>query len=265
MRYQYWQDRDKQIKLPIVFKPDNRPAHDIYYLHWHKAVEIIMVYEGEVQIKNNERTFQGKPGEMYVIHSTHLHSFQMGDVGGEYHCLILPDDIFPSKDFFRADLPFMTTDADCKRLYEEAWQVYHQKPPAPFYEERVLGLILQLYAHLAALGGTQQAGDDHTFNTTIRRAMAYIETHYAEKLTIENIAAAVNVSRHHLCHIFKNVTGTTPAHYWQATRCDAARRMLRKGSSVAEAAEACGFSSYPYFAKVYQKHFGVLPNEDKIK
>ncbi len=263
MRYQFWQDRDKRNKLPIVFKTDCRRPFDVFYLHWHKAVEIILIKRGQVQIKNNDRTFTGKAGEIYIIHSTHLHSFQIGEDGGDYHCLILPDDIFSSKDFFRAPLPFMTTDAVCKRIYDEAWEIYQQKPP--YYEEQMIGLILQLYARLAALGGEQTAGDERSVSATVRRAMDYIESHYADKLAIEDIAAAVNVSRHHLCHIFKEVTGTTPAHYWQAIRCDEARKLLRRGASVAEAADACGFSSYPYFAKVYQKQFGINPNEDKIK
>ena len=128
-----------------------------------------------------------------------------------------------------------------------------------------MGLLLQLYARLASLGGEQKAGDNRSINATVRRAMTYIENHYAERLSIEQIAAAVNVSRYHLCHIFKEVLGITPAHYWQRIRCDAARGLLRRGASVAEAAETCGFSSYPYFAKIYQKQFGVLPIEDKIK
>ena len=111
MRYQYWQDRDKQKKLPIVFKSDYRRAHDVYYLHWHKAVEIVLVLDGQLQIKNNERTFEGKAGHLYILHSTHLHSFQVGAGGARYHCLILPSDIFPSKEFFRADLPYETDDA----------------------------------------------------------------------------------------------------------------------------------------------------------
>lgn len=263
MRYQYWQDRDKGKKLPIVFKTDRRRPYDVYYPHWHKAVEILLIIDGQVQIKNNDRLFEGKAGEMFIIHSTHLHSFQMGATGGSYYCLILPGDIFPSKAFFQSPLPYKTTDAHCIRIFNDAWQIYQQQPP--FYEEQIMGLILQLYACLAANGNEQTVEDSRSVNLTVRTAMSYIEQHFAEKLTIEDVAAAAGISRHHLCHVFKSFTNTTPAHYWQAIRCDAARHMIRHGASVAEAAEACGFSSYPYFAKVYRKQFGSLPSEDKIK
>lgn len=263
MRYQFWQDRDKQRKLPIVFKTDVRPPRDVYYLHWHKAVEIILVKSGDVFIKNNERTFHGRPNEMYVLHSNHFHSFQMGEKGCEYDCLIIPKELFPYKEFFQAAMPYMTTDADCIRLYNYAHGLYLQQ--GPFYEETVLGLLIQLYAGLATLGGEQTVGDERAVNATVRQAMHYIENHYSENLTIEDIANAVNISRHHLCHIFKDVAGITPAHYWQRIRCDEARKLLRHGASVAEAADACGFSSYPYFAKVYQKQFGILPSEDKAR
>lgn len=263
MRYQFWQDHDKRNKLPIVFKTDPRPPHDVYYLHWHKAVEIILISKGQVQIKNNEQLFDGKAGELYIIHSTHLHSFQTGTEHAHYYCLIVPDNIFPTKEFFLAPMPYVTGDPSCIALYQQAYQTYIEKPP--YYEEAVQGLLLQLYARLAALGGSQTAEDTRPINTTVRQAMRYIEQNYASHLNIQDIADALGISRHHLCHIFKQVTGTTPAHYWQNIRCDAARKELRHGASVAEAAEACGFSSYPYFAKIYRQKFGIPPSEDKIK
>ncbi|MBR5782797.1 MAG: helix-turn-helix transcriptional regulator [Clostridia bacterium] len=73
----------------------------------------------------------------------------------------------------------------------------------------------------------------------------------------------MGISRYHLCHIFKIVTGNTASHYWQSVRCEKARRMLRKGHSVAETAEKCGFASPAYFSKVYRKCFSVLPGADK--
>ncbi|MBQ6947173.1 MAG: helix-turn-helix domain-containing protein [Clostridia bacterium] len=263
MRYQYWRDHFDEGQLPIVFKIDEWPPREIYYSHWHKSVEILLITEGMVEIFNNDRSFCGRPGEMYVIHSTHEHSFRIGDQPTSYFCLMLSENLFPNKNFFVTPLPFMTTDKHCIELYEKAWEVYQSQPK--FYEETVLGLLLQLYAALANVGAEQPFIDNHSINLTVRDAIRYIQHHYPEKLCIEDIATAVGVSRHHLCHIFKEVTGTTPALYWKSVRCDEARQMLRKGASVAETAEACGFSSAPYFAKVYYKHFAILPSDDKAK
>ncbi len=263
MRYQYWRDRYETDKLPIVFKIDQWPPQEIYYSHWHKSVEILLMLEGLVEIRNNNKTFVAKPGEMYIIHSTHSHAFRVGNRPAKYYCLLLDENLFPKQSFFNSPLPYMTDNKECIALYQKAWEVYQARPP--FYEETVLGLLLQMYAALAALSSEQTVEDSRSVNLTVRAAIRYIQHHFGEKICIDDIAAAVGISRDRLCHTFKEVTGTTPALYWQNVRCDTARQMLRSGSSVTETAEACGYSSAPYFAKVYKKHFSILPSEEKIK
>ena len=106
--------------------------------------------------------------------------------------------------------------------------------------------------------------DIRRMTAAVKEALGYIEVHFAEPLNIEQIARAVGVSRYHLCHVFKEITGKTLAQYWQNVRCAKARKLLKNGASVAEAADRTGFSSAEYFTKVYQKHFSVLPSSDKI-
>jgi len=72
------------------------------------------------------------------------------------------------------------------------------------------------------------------------------------------------VSQRQLERLCKRYLGATPAQYYVQLRLERARRMLRQTDmSVAEVAIACGFVSLSHFAKVYRRHYGLSPREDR--
>ena len=248
--------------LPIIFRRDERLPSVVMHLHWHEAVELVLILRGEMYARNNGDSLRVPAGEIVCVHSNHLHCYDPVGESVEYYCFILPSQVIGSRALYQSPLPYHTKDEKSLALYREAVSVMEQKPP--FYRETVKGLLMQLYARLANLQGEQTVADDRRMTAAVKAAMAYINEHLAQELDVDRVAEHVGVSRYHLCHLFKTVTGRTLAHYWQTVRCTAARKMLKKGASVAQAAEACGFASPAYFSKVYQKHFSVLPSADKM-
>ena len=72
------------------------------------------------------------------------------------------------------------------------------------------------------------------------------------------------MSQRQLERLCKRYLGATPAQYYVRLRLERARRMLRQTDmSVAEVAIACGFVSLSHFAKVYRRHYGLSPREDR--
>lgn len=248
--------------LPIIFRDDVRRKNQPMYMHWHEAVELLLMQEGSMNIASDTRRETVRAGEVACIHSGHLHAYECIGQSCRYYCLILPPEVLGSSELYQSALPLVCRKAEISELFRKIARALEQKED--FYREQVRGMIAQLYVSLVREGGDQTVGNDRRMTRAVKDALAYMEQHYAEELNVEQIARAVGVSRYHLCHIFKTITGKTMAQYWQSLRCDRARRMLKSGASVAEAAEECGFCSPGYFTKVYQKHFSVLPSEDKI-
>ena len=247
--------------LPIIFRKDSctRQAPGVL-LHWHEAVELLWVVEGRLAAQSNTEYTVAEPGDVLCVHSNHLHGYSAVGEACTYYCLILPAQVIGSERLYQSALPLKSR-GESAELYRKIVTVLEEKNP--FYQELAKSLIVQLYVCLAKEGGRELPGSDRKMTATVKAALGYIEEHYAEELDVEGIARSVGVSRYHLCHIFKEVTGKTLAGYWQNVRCDKAKKMLRAGASVAEAAEQCGFSSPGYFTKVYQKHFSVLPRQEK--
>lgn len=110
----------------------------------------------------------------------------------------------------------------------------------------------------------KQAQDENTpkcEDETVRNTISYINTHFAEPLTLELLAKNSFVSVNQLCKIFKNNFGTTVAKYIVSKRISEAKKYLSSGKSVSETALMCGFPDYANFIRVFKKFVGISPGK----
>ena len=99
----------------------------------------------------------------------------------------------------------------------------------------------------------------------MKQVIAYIEENITvSDITIDDIAAAVNVSRTGLYRKVKNIMGTSPMEFLREARIRKAMQMLDNPSvNVSEVAYACGFSDPKYFSKCFKAATGQTPTEYK--
>ena len=94
----------------------------------------------------------------------------------------------------------------------------------------------------------------------IARARVYMDEHYMEKLSAEQIAEASRVSPSHLFRVFRSETGLTPYGYLTNVRMEHAMKMLLNTSySVEEIADRCAFCSSANFIRAFRQSTGVTP------
>ncbi|MDD9266137.1 response regulator [Paenibacillus sp. GCM10023248] len=90
----------------------------------------------------------------------------------------------------------------------------------------------------------------------------YIHEHYAEDMTLADLADKVYISRNHLSIIFKNMTGETFNTYLTRVRIEKARELLlERNMLVYEVAEQVGYKNVPYFSTLFKKFTGMNPTE----
>jgi signal transduction histidine kinase/DNA-binding response OmpR family regulator/ABC-type sugar transport system substrate-binding protein len=114
-------------------------------------------------------------------------------------------------------------------------------------------------AHMeAALARNRKLGNEA--QRLVRKAMAYLHTHYAELVSREGVARYVGVSESYLTRCFHQETGVTPMVYLNRYRVNKAKELLLNGEkSVTEVAMAVGFSDSNYFGRVFRREVGVSP------
>lgn len=96
----------------------------------------------------------------------------------------------------------------------------------------------------------------------VRTALDYIGRHYAENITLTQIASEVHLSEIYFHNMFRAAVGTTPHKYLLGIRLANAKRLLAtSGMSFAEVASSCGFPTQSYFSYVFKREFGKTPKQ----
>jgi len=89
----------------------------------------------------------------------------------------------------------------------------------------------------------------------------YLDGHYAERLTLDELAERFYMNKFYLTHTFKEQIGQTISAYLQAVRITRAKQMLRfSAESMESIANACGFSTPAYFSRVFREVEGIAPS-----
>ena len=96
----------------------------------------------------------------------------------------------------------------------------------------------------------------------VYQVKTYLQEHCSESADIEKLAADVGLSPNYLRSLFKEATGKTILEYNTEMRLQKAAELLKdKKNKVREVSLAVGYENVSYFGVVFQKRFGVTPNE----
>ncbi len=122
-------------------------------------------------------------------------------------------------------------------------------------------ISVQIYRILAELAVESGAGEQIK-NAAVLRAIAYMEHHFSESLSIEQIADEVNLSEYYFSRLFRRCTSMSPHAYLVNLRITMARQLLTVSQKSVECiAEECGFHSTTNFIRSFREHVGCTPKQ----
>jgi AraC-like DNA-binding protein len=91
--------------------------------------------------------------------------------------------------------------------------------------------------------------------------IGYIQKHYAEKITLHDIATAGLMCRSKCCQLFQQTLHQTPFEYLLRYRVQKSLSLLaRNNLTITAIALACGFSGASYYTEVFHKIMGISPS-----
>jgi AraC family transcriptional regulator len=95
-----------------------------------------------------------------------------------------------------------------------------------------------------------------------QKALWYVESHLADSLTLDEIAAVGGVSRFHMVRAFAEATGVSVMRYVRARRLTKAARALAKGApDILTLALEADYGSHEAFTRAFRDHFGITPEQ----
>lgn len=127
--------------------------------------------------------------------------------------------------------------------------------------ELLYEILINLTSNISS-GQFDQSGL-HQSPQLVKDTINYLETHYAETVTIQTLCHQLNVSSALLSKTFRANTNNSIHHYLISTRLSHAQQLLTNypDISIAEVASKCGFHDASHLNKVFRSEIDMSPSE----
>jgi AraC-like DNA-binding protein len=108
----------------------------------------------------------------------------------------------------------------------------------------------------------KQEGESLKENGIINKLKLYIDDHYNQNITLEELSVLFNITPQYLCKLFKKHLNLRPFQYIAMKRIQHAKKMLSDNTmSVNDIAHLVGFNDCSYFCAVFKKYEKISPTE----
>lgn len=229
--------------------------------HFHSVFELLYFIDGEADFMIQHTLYNLHPHSLLVIKPGELHQVLIRS-DAPYERIVIR--------FDESDLPrgFRSRIRNLKSVYpvgdttvaEELMRLdTHTQLPvdeARFYACRAeLNLIL---THLCVYEDRAQTADE--VNEDIYRIMHHINENLTEIMTMEDLCAALHMSRSNLNKIFSSRFDTPIMSYIRTQKTTLAHSLLNEGFPPTEIPGKCGFNNYSSFYRAYMKIYGTSPS-----
>lgn len=246
--------------------------------HWHDAVELFYMESGNLvyETPGQRMTFPAGSGGFVnagVLHSTYtqggedtvqlLHIFEPSFLAGVENGIVSKRYVQPvvSRTDFEI-LPIFPDRPDRAELLDALRASFELDEAEPGYELRLRNVLSELWLKLLPLVPGMRQTDFSARNDKLRHMTRYIQEHYAERITVAELAGSALISERECYRLFKECLRCSPVEYVISYRLDIAGRLLTHSeNSITEISHASGFGSSSYFGRVFLEHFGCPPSE----
>lgn len=267
-----------KIGVENILKYDNKRFH----CHWHKEIEIALVYQGKMKYKVNEKEYTIAEGDCLFINANALHmGWSIGNEPCVYHAMTMdPSILCQEKSELRGK--YVDPVLDCTALTsllirpEQDWQmklisnlkeidaIYQTKSCC--YEFEVISGIIKfwslLYQNINSFLGQQNMPNKNV--VWLKMILNFIHENYASGISLDDIARSANISKSECSHFFKQYMRESPFDYLLQYRIEKSLPLLLyEDKNITESALAVGFPNSSYYTEIFKRYKGVTPREYK--
>ena len=235
--------------------------------HIHACAELFFVLGGSGSLRIQQEVLPVQPGDMIVVSAgvPHTENSQAADpleyvvLGVEgLETLSGPDGYMVLHGF--SQRPDVSACLDL--LLQEAAGGGQSNAAVCQSVLRALLLFL-LRERQSALLPVSQSAKASRECSLVRR---YIENHFKENITLDQLAALAHLNKYYLSHAFQKEYGVSPIRYLTRRRIQESRFLLAETDhSLSYIAQVLGFSSLSYFSQCFRRLEGVSPKEYRLR
>ena len=261
--------------------------------HWHPEIEIIIVNYGNAVIFTDDKQIKLHAGQGIILNQGVMHAVRPS-VETDVNCTLYSVVFDPAYLFGNANNPLTEKylspilnagNIRSVELFEgDPWQenildtvdnIIAANVTKRFGYELLIksqlcslwSSILQKYAPQNTSVAKQQDKPSTVSldETRVKSAILYIQEHYSEQITLDELAESIHLSKSECCRCFKRTLQVTPVEYIMKYRILQATLLLQQNApeaqSMSDLAFSVGFNNASYFKKVFRQYLGCTPSE----
>lgn len=253
--------------------------------HWHKAIELFYMESGTLEYYTPKKKLSFSAGSggfinSNVLHMTRaisktekniqrLHIFDTTLISGNNGSRIEKKYVIPITTNPQIEIyafhPDNPTQADILNLIKGSFGFSEDDIG---YEIKIRAALSEIWLKLFGLfsplfdgNGKYDKNDER-----LKKMLIYIHEHFADKITISELATVAYLSERECFRLFHSYLHTTPIKYIQSYRLQEACRMLINGhDTITDIGNACGLGNSSYFGKIFREYQDCTPMEYRKK
>lgn len=161
-----------------------------------------------------------------------------------------------------AYMPYFTENvvykSDIAQSVQDLYRAVLNDAPLLEKEENLFFLLDQILREYAS---DFESADVLRPNRQIQSLCQYMEEHFAENVTLDELLSITDFGKSYLLRSFTRQTGVSPYRYLQTIRLDKAKRFLEEGIAPIDAAGMAGFSDQSHFTHFFKEFIGLTPKQ----
>lgn len=270
-RYHVSQNQFNDLKCRLVYITTAKYEDDWHSTaHFHHFTELFYIVRGKGSFLVENSIFEVKEDDLVIVNPNVSHTeLSKDNEPMEYIALGIEGLLFSdftedtSVDYFKYNYEEFKHEIlfYLKTLVQEAQR-----------KEEHYDVLCQNLLEVLIINVIRRTNNSITITSTKKMnkecsyIKQYIDMHYKENITLEELANLTFMNKYYLVHAFKKYMGISPINYVIQKRVEEATELLLSTSySVSQVSQIIGFSSQSYFSQIYKKMTGKTPFEVRKK
>lgn len=243
-----------------------------YAKHAHEEYSIGLTLQGRQDFFCGTSFHKSTPGGVMIFNPEEVHDGHSGlEQNLEYVMLYIhPDEMMPLFHAlgYKGNSPLRLNGT----LFDDPILRYRVCSMADILKSHELsqieyesGLLMLSQALVRQHGSLDLPAYRTRTDTLLMKAKDFIIANLGNDISIDQIAAASNMSKYHFIRLFRSQFGITPHQYVLNCRINHARKALQVGVNATQAAVESGFADASHLNRNFKKVFGMTPKQFQLQ
>ena len=265
-----------------VYQTDfSDPSYQLVNWHWHEDFQLCLVERGEVCFQMPGSRLPISSGCGIFLNRRLVHSALPLAPDASYYCINFSPALLTAASgsalsdamvlplLKEETLSFFQFDAltyDGSALTESTRHILQlSEEHTPESSFQIYGILFSLWTIIwrflcQSRSDSNKRCDASAANNRLKQILHYLQTNYAQKITLRGISDAIGLCPEECERFFKRMTGTTIFQYLLEYRIKKSQELLNDSRlSIAEIAQSSGFTTQSYYSFCFKRLTGCTP------